>query len=319
MATLLLLQTRGRVTAAEIAEELEVSVATARRDLEALLMAGIPVYPQVGRGGGWALIGGARTDLSGLTAGEAQALFTLAGPATAADPDVRSALRKLVQALPDTFRADAQAAAASVVIDSSRWGDRDRAKPPLVDVLQGAVIARRRVRLTYLDRSRTRTERVVDPWGLVGKDDIWYLIAGTDRGQRTFRVDRIADATVTEDEAERPDDFERAEAWAGVVEEVEQQRSIVWATVLVAAEHVRVLRDRFGRQCEVGGTAPDGRVEVRVSAPAAVMVAQELAGWGGAIELVDSPEVRAEMVRIAAELVARYPPASGGTSDDRSS
>ena len=115
MATLLVMQARGRVTAAELAAELEVSVATARRDLEALSAAGIPVYPQAGRGGGWSLVGGARTDLSGFTAPEAQALFLLAGPAASVAPEVKSALRKLVRALPDTFRADAQAAAEAVV------------------------------------------------------------------------------------------------------------------------------------------------------------------------------------------------------------
>ncbi len=107
VAALLLMQARGRVTAADLAGELEVSIATARRDLEALSAAGIPVYPQPGRGGGWALVGGARTDLSGLTATEAQALFLLAGPAATTGPAVRSALRKLIRALPATFRADA--------------------------------------------------------------------------------------------------------------------------------------------------------------------------------------------------------------------
>src|SRR6187399_1014933 len=98
VATLLLMQARGRVTAAEVAGELEVSVATARRDLEALSTAGIPVYPQPGRGGGWSLVGGARTDLTGLTSSEAQALFRLVGPAASASlaPEIRSALRKLI-------------------------------------------------------------------------------------------------------------------------------------------------------------------------------------------------------------------------------
>src|SRR3979490_122900 len=100
IATLLLMQSRGRVTAGELAGELEVSVATARRDLEALSAGGIPVYPQPGRGGGWSLVGGARTDLSGLTATEAQALFLLAGPGASIAPEVKSALRKLVRALP---------------------------------------------------------------------------------------------------------------------------------------------------------------------------------------------------------------------------
>src|SRR5438270_13503042 len=98
VAALLLMQARGRVTATELAAQLEVSVATARRDLEALSAAGIPVYPQPGRGGGWSLVGGARTDLSGLTATEAQALFLLAGPAAATVPQVKSALRKLLRA-----------------------------------------------------------------------------------------------------------------------------------------------------------------------------------------------------------------------------
>ncbi|MGH3545431.1 MAG: helix-turn-helix transcriptional regulator, partial [Mycobacteriales bacterium] len=123
VATLLLMQARGRVTASELADEFEVSVATSRHDLEALSAAGIPVYPQPGRGGGWSLLGGARTDLSGLTATEAQALFLLVGPAASTAPKVKSALRKLVRALPDTFRTDAEAAVNAVVIDPARWGE----------------------------------------------------------------------------------------------------------------------------------------------------------------------------------------------------
>jgi predicted DNA-binding transcriptional regulator YafY len=132
VAVLLLMQARGRVTAAELASELEVSVATARRDLEALSAAGIPVYPQAGRGGGWSLVGGARTDLSGLSASEAQALFLLLGPATARAAGLdaaRSALRKLVRALPRTFRADAEAAATATMIDPTGWGERDATGP----------------------------------------------------------------------------------------------------------------------------------------------------------------------------------------------
>ena len=112
VATLLLLQRRKRVTAAEVAAELEVSERTARRDLEALSAAGIPVYSQQGRGGGWALVGGARTDLSGLTATEARALFLVAGPSASATPELKAALRKLVHALPEPFRVDAESAAS---------------------------------------------------------------------------------------------------------------------------------------------------------------------------------------------------------------
>src|SRR5215213_9766930 len=185
VATLLLMQSRGRVTAAELAADLGMSVATARRDLEALSSAGIPVYPQPGRGGGWQLVGGARTDLSGLSATEAQALFLLVGPAAAVSGEAKAALRKLVRALPQTLRADAEAAAGATMVDPTRWGERDRRRPEVVDLLQAAVVRRRKVRLTYVNATRERSERLVEPWGLVDKDDVWYLIAGTERGQRT--------------------------------------------------------------------------------------------------------------------------------------
>ena len=129
MSVLLLLQARGRVTAAEVAAELEVSERTARRDLEALSMAGVPVYSQQGRNGGWQLIGGARTDLSGLTADEARALFLVAGPSSQATPQVKQALRKLVQALPEPFRPEAEAATAAVVVDPTEWGGRRQQRP----------------------------------------------------------------------------------------------------------------------------------------------------------------------------------------------
>src|SRR3954468_6950871 len=177
VAALLLIQARGRVTAAELAGELEVSVPPARRDLEALSAAGIPVYPQPGRGGGWQLVGGARTDLSGLSAREAQALFLRGAPAAATTPEVKSALRKLMGALPGTFRAEAEAAAEAVVVDQAGWGERPKERPPMVGRLRDAAIARRKVRLTYAGRERS--ERLVDPWGLVDKDDVWYLVAGT--------------------------------------------------------------------------------------------------------------------------------------------
>ena len=133
VATLLFLQSRGRATVAEVAQELEISKRTARRDLEALAMAGVPVYSQAGRGGGWSLVGGARTDLSGLTAAEARALFLVAGP-EAATPEVKAALRKLVRALPETFRASAESAGGAVVIDASDW-DRPPVGPPRISPL----------------------------------------------------------------------------------------------------------------------------------------------------------------------------------------
>ena len=328
VAALLLMQARGRVTAAELAGELEVSVATARRDLEALSVAGIPVYPQAGRGGGWSLLGGARTDLSGLTSAEAEALFALVGPSAGLVPEARSALRKLVRALPDTFRADAEAAATAVVVDPGRWGEAGAAdearRPALVDTLQRAVVRRRRVRLDYAGPGRGPSTRVVDPWGLVDKGDHWYLVAGTEAGQRTFRLDRVLRAEVTDLPAERPADFALADAWERVVDEVERIRGGVSATVLVPARYVDIVRDHFGRHCVVEGRVADdgpvGRVRVRVSADHALSIAEQLAGWGGRVEVVEPEAVRALLARLGSELVERYgpgslPPGDGPSAD----
>jgi len=308
LAALLLLQARRRITAAELAAELEVSVATARRDLAALSAAGIPVYPQPGRGGGWALVGGARTDLSGLSAPEAQALFLRLGPAAAGSDAVKTALRKLVRALPATFRPEAEAAARATMVDPVGWGGRQRRRPALVDRLQEAVIRRRRVRLTYRDRTGQSSERVVDPWGLIDKDDLWYLLAGTERGQRTFRVDRIEAAEVTTDTFEWPDGFTLAEAWERVVDEIERRRTAVWATVLIEPRFVPVLLDQFGDRASrtINEQPSDGRVRVRVGAPTPLDLARPLAGWGGLIEVEEPAAVREILGRIGAELVARY-------------
>jgi len=310
---LLHLQSRPRVTAAELANVLEVSVATARRDLEALSAAGVPVYPQPGRGGGWSLLGGARTDLTGLTAPEARALFLLAGPSTRSSDDARAALRKLVRALPATFRAEAEAAAAAVVVDRERWSATDRATPPEVEALQRAVVGRRRVRIDYTGATGRSSRRVVDPWGLVDKDGVWYLVAGTERGPRTYRVDRVGALEVTDEPAVVPDDLDLQAEWRRVVGEVEQKRSATWATVLVAPEHVAVLRDQFGRHAQVedaGGDGDDaggGMVRVRVAAPRPLDVARHLAGWGAQARVLGPPEVRAELARLGAELVAQHP------------
>jgi predicted DNA-binding transcriptional regulator YafY len=192
------------------------------------------------------------------------------------------------------------------MIDPTRWGERDRHRPEMVDLLQTAVIRRRRVRLTYTNSAREQTERLVDPWGLVDKDDIWYLLAGTERGQRTFRVDRITVAEPTDQQAECPDDFTLATAWQQVVGEVEQRRSRTWATVLVEARFVPVLRSQFGRHCHPDGELDDGRARVRLAAPTPLDIARHLAGWGAMIEVLEPPSVQAELARIGAELAGRY-------------
>jgi predicted DNA-binding transcriptional regulator YafY len=306
VASLLVLQARGRVTAAELAEELEVSVKTARRDLEALAMAGIPVYSQAGKGGGWSLVGGARTDLSGLTAAEARTLFMVAGPSSTATPDAKAALRKLVQALPETFRAEAAAAASAVVLDAAAWGGTSRPRPPHLDALQRAVVDGVQVRLGYADRTRSESERVVHPLGLVEKDSIWYLLADTANGMRTFRVNRVRSVTPTGEAVVRPDGFDLAATWGSVVATMEERRTTRRAVVRVPAGADLGLRAQFGPTARVLRELDDGRVEVEIGARTADMLAERLAGWSDVIEVVDPPEVREALARIGRALVARY-------------
>ena len=307
-----MLQRNGQVTARELAAELEVSEKTARRDLEALSAAGFPVYSQAGRGGGWRLLGEARTDLTGLTADETRALFVVAGASASATPDVRAALRKLVRALPETFRDEAEAAANAVVVDPAAWGaSRPMARPDLLPELERAVIERRQVVLGYRDREQQITERTVHPLGLVSKGDIWYLLAHTDAGMRTFRIGRVQSALVTDAPAVRPADFDLADAWQSVVSNVRELRTQVRVTIRLDHRHVWPLRGQFGDDLsliELAGDAetPDNLVLAIIGAPSVERVAEHLAGWGSAIEVLDPPEVRQHLVQIARELLARY-------------
>ena len=315
VAILLMLQTRGRITAAEVAEELEISERTARRDLDALGVAGLPVYSLQGRGGGWELAGGGRTDLSGLTSAEARALFLVAGPSSSATPEVKAALRKLVRALPETFREAAEAASSAVVVDPTPWDGRHESHPPplLLDAAQQAVVGREQVRLGYRDARGNATTRVVHPLGLAAKGPTWYLVADTDAGQRTFRVDRMTSLVPTGERAVRPEGFDLAEAWDRIMGDVDDLRLTLRARVLVAPDAVGLLRMMFGTRMRLGGVADSddtGRVQVEVRGHHVFSLAGELAGLGERIEVVGPPEVRSRLADIGAELVARY----GGAS-----
>ncbi|MRG59470.1 WYL domain-containing protein [Agromyces sp. CFH 90414] len=269
VATLLLMQARGRVTAAQLADELEISVATARRDLEALSSAGVPVYPQPGRGGGWSLLGGGRTDLSGFTAAEARALFLLLGPRAGDSDDAKSALRKILRALPATFRADAEAAAEAVIVRAGGWDTaadasggaiaRTETVRTAAGRLQRAVVDRRVVRFRYTAWGREPRERVVHPLGLVDHTGTWYLLAtpheaGAD-AWRTYRLDRMDDLDVLDETFEAPAGFSLDDAWAEVALAVDRTRHRASAVVLVAPEAVAEVRGWIG-DTELLGAAP---------------------------------------------------------------
>jgi len=298
VAVLLILQARGRVTAAELAEELEISERTARRDLEGLAMAGIPVYSQAGRGGGWSLLGGARTDLSGLTAAEARTLFLVAGPSASATPQIKAALRKLVRALPEPFRAGAEAAASAVVIDPTSW-DRTHVPPPAqLDVLQRAVVEGVQVRIVYAAPDRPDSERTVHPLGLVAKASVWYLIAGTDAGMRTFRLNRVRSVTLTGDPVERPDGFDLETHWRSVVAELDERRVTFRARARIEAEAIPWLRSALGTRVSVREENAGDRVEIEIRSWSARSLAAELAAFGRWVEVLQPVEVRQELARI---------------------
>ncbi len=308
VAILLLLQQREQVTAAEVARELEISERTARRDLDALVLAGVPIYSVQGRGGGWRLVGGARTDLSGFTADEARDLFLVTGQASTATPTVKAALRKLVHALPEPFRKDAEAAASSFVVDAQRWGSRpiDSEQPLFLDELQDAVIRGVRVRLGYVGLEGAVTERLVDPLGIVAKGPRWYLVSQTEHGRRTFRIDRVSSVDPTNEPVHRPEGFDLAAAWREIADEVERRRAPVEAHAVCAPDGVGKLRLAVGDRLEVGGATDDDRLEIVVRGHSEYALAGELAGFVEWLEVTGPAEVRDRLASIGRSLATRY-------------
>ncbi|MDP1795231.1 MAG: WYL domain-containing protein [Acidimicrobiales bacterium] len=306
-----LLQVRGQVTALEVSEELEVSERTARRDLEALGQAGVPIYSLQGRNGGWRLAGGGKTDLSGLTAQETRALFLVAGPSADASPAVRAAVRKLVRALPEPFREAADATSERVVFDAG-WDGKPRGNtpsartPPLLDEAQRVVVEGRQVSLDYIARDGAATTRVIDPLGLASKGAHWYLVAGTAKGLRTFRVDRIETMAETGEAVVRPDGFDLADAWQLITDAVEEQRTPVVVVATIDPNQLHIARWIFGTRLRIGPPAVDGRINIEIRGHHVPAVSGEIAGLGAAIRVESPPEVRDALADIGRELIELY-------------
>jgi predicted DNA-binding transcriptional regulator YafY len=308
---LLVLQARGTVTAAQLAEALEVSVPTARRDLQALLVAGIPIYPRPGRGGGWELIGGARTDLTGLTGPEAFALVLQLSRAGAESPAAARAERKMRQALPRPFREAAERVAASTRVGSP-WGRADDADPPAsAGRLQEALAAQRLVGVAYRDREPIDLVPLV-----VGRrGDLWYLLAapvrpGTDVADtariRTYRIDRIREVTLRTSPGRIPGGFSAEASWREMERAVEARRGAVAAIVDAAPDVVDAFCGYFGRYARVLGEATEGRTRVEVRAQDAGALAEQLSGWSAVVHVIEPDAVRRALADIGARLVATY-------------
>ena len=225
ISCLLLLQGKRRMTARELSTELDVSMRTVYRDVEALCAAGVPIYMERGPFGGIVLGSEFRQALAQFTDAELQALFVV-GPGPMSDVGIgshASALQKLAGALPAMQRRAAEASRDRVLVDHNRWSRSDQPTDALVN-LRTAIDRSRCTRLHYRDRSGALSTRIVDPLGLVAKAGVWYLIARErGKGYRTFRAERIAAIDELVDSFERPPDFNLEAFWNESVRSIEGQ------------------------------------------------------------------------------------------------
>jgi predicted DNA-binding transcriptional regulator YafY len=205
------------------------------------------------------------------------------------------------------MRRSAEAASGAIVIDPAAWGEYRAGRTPAhLAALQKAVVDGEQVRLGYADRAGNATDRVVHPLGLVAKGGVWYLVAGTAAGQRTFRVSRVRSVVTTGEPVERPDDFDLEAAWEGIAAEVDERRTPFRTRATVDRGVLDYLQWSFAKTLEVAdddGVSTRVTVELRSQSP--FILAAQLAGLGGAVE-VENVEVRRELARIGAELAELY-------------
>lgn len=172
--------------------------------------------------------------------------------------------------------------------------------------MQRAVVEAQQVTLGYRARDGATTTRVVHPLGLAAKGAGWYLVAGTDAGLRTFRVDRMTAVESTGEAVVRPDGFDLAEAWRMIADEVDRRRTPVLAHALVKSDAAWICRAVFGNRVRIGPPGADGRPEVELRGHSVRSLAGELGGLGGLVEVIDPPELREALAGVGAELVALY-------------
>jgi len=310
---LLILQTRGGLTAAELARELEVSVRTIHRDVEALSAAGVPIYADRGPHGGIRLVDGYRTRLTGMTADEAEALFLSGMPGPAAELGlgtvVTAARLKVLAALPTELRSRASRLVERFHLDATGWFQANAPVPHLATLAE-AVWEGRVTRIDY-DRGSGVVTRELGPLGLVIKGGVWYVVALADGQIRTYRVSRVTEATILEERVDRPPEFDLAAYWTE--SSAAYERDIEKITIVV-----RVAEHRLGRLgSAVGWTAldtaerldaldPDGWLHLRMAVNWPDEVPGALLGVGSHMEVLDPPEIRERLIAAAHRVVERY-------------
>ncbi|MDH2428916.1 YafY family protein [Sphaerisporangium sp. TRM90804] len=323
ISLVLLLQSRGTMTAAELARELEVSERTVSRDVLALSAAGVPVYADRGRRGGYRLVGGYRTRLTGLSRAEAEALFLsgLTGPSRdmgLADA-VSSARLKVLAALPPALRDASARAGQRFHLDTPGWFT-GTGPPDLLADLARAVWQDQVVELRY--RRGREVVRTVSPYGLVLKNGVWYVVGQVGGQYRTYRADRVAAVTPTGETFARDEGFDLVGFWAAGVEGFLASLLTDEITVRLTPRGLRALPSvagptAAGRALAAAGE-PDGlgRVVTRLPVESLAVAYTVLMHLGPEAEALDPPSLRAQLAEAAARMAAQYgghpPDTSGG-------
>jgi predicted DNA-binding transcriptional regulator YafY len=309
----MLLETRGRMSARALAETLEISLRTLYRDVDQLTAAGVPIYAERGRNGGFQLLEGWKTTLTGLTPAEAQAVFMtgLAGPAAelGLGANVEGARLKLLSSLPATWRDDAQRVSSRFHLDPVAWYRESEPVPHLATVA-AAVWNERELAMRYESWTGT-VERVVSPLGLVLKAGSWYLIAAAKAEPRTYRISSIRSASALEGRAKRPKNFQLAAYWTTSLRRLENQLYTGNARLLATPAGLKGLRELGSAIARAIADAPvskrdDGRVEVTIPIESGEHAARQLMALSPQIEVLQPPALRRAMVGRLKEIGKLY-------------
>ena len=310
---LLLLQSRGGMTAGQLAEELEVSVRTIHRDVDELSAAGVPVFAERGPLGGIRLVDGYRTRLTGMTADEAEALFLAGLPGPAAQLGlgtvVAAAQLKVMAALPPELRSRASRLVQRFHLDAAGWFQANEEVPHLA-TLSTAVWEGRNVAVEY-HRGDDVVSRTLGPIGLVLKGGVWYVVAIVDGQLRTYRASRVVDATLLDEPVDRPEDFDLAAFWVESSAAYERDQPSVVVDVRVREEQAWRLNQVFGRGTVAGGerveeTDHPGTVRLRVRLGYPDEVPGLLLAVGHDVDVLGPPEIREKVVALANRIADRY-------------
>src|SRR5579864_5797065 len=313
LSILLTLQARGRATAGQLAEELEVSERTVHRDMQALSIAGVPVYAERGPRGGWLLHESYRAGPRGLQADEFRALF-LATPGTVLGDlglgrASESALTKLLLAAPTGDRAGLSQARQRVLIDIATWRATESEAMPCLGTIYDAIWHERKLRLAYSRSDGADVERVVDPLGLVAKGAAWYLVAAAACSDvRTYRVSRVRSACILDEACAVPDGFDLSSYWEAskqrLVSGVPRFAVSLRADPGVVGEFKSA--GRWSRIESVGAIEADGRVRVAMQFELEEDVCSFVLSFGARVELLEPRHLRLEVARRLAEASSLY-------------